>query len=183
MGLEISPPGAVGGSVWMGPGGRGLWRISFPGRWLGGLPKRGAGWEGTWAWDWRALREVRGWIWVGGSSQPSRQVERDCALGSVGVSWPVCRFRRVPRWARAAVESRDAWCLSAALSWLLCTLFWFPASGVSQLSCWLLGAAKAAGCEGVVTECSVRDALGRVGLNKLPGLDGLPSEVCLGLLF
>ena len=37
----------------------------------------------------------------------------------------------------------------------------------------------AAGCEGVVTECEVRDALKQVGLNKSPGLDGLPSEVYL----
>ena len=42
-----------------------------------------------------------------------------------------------------------------------------------------LGVAEAASCEGVVTECEVRDALKRVGLNKTPGLDGLPSEVYL----
>ena len=42
-----------------------------------------------------------------------------------------------------------------------------------------LGAAEAAGCEGVVTECEVRDALKQVGLNKSPGLDGLPYEVYL----
>ena len=42
-----------------------------------------------------------------------------------------------------------------------------------------LGAAEAASCEGVVTECEVRDALMQVGLNKSPGLDGLPYEVYL----
>ena len=42
-----------------------------------------------------------------------------------------------------------------------------------------LGAAEAASCEGVVTECEVRDALKQVGLNKSPGLDGLPYEVYL----
>ena len=42
-----------------------------------------------------------------------------------------------------------------------------------------LRVAKAAGCEGVVTECEVRDALKQVGLNKSPGLDGLPYEVYL----
>ena len=42
-----------------------------------------------------------------------------------------------------------------------------------------LGPAEAAGCEGVVTECEVRDALKQVGLNKSPGLDGLPYEVYL----
>ena len=45
-----------------------------------------------------------------------------------------------------------------------------------------LGAAEAASCEGVVTECEVRDALNQVGLNKSPGLDGLPYEVYLRLL-
>ena len=42
-----------------------------------------------------------------------------------------------------------------------------------------LGVAEAASCEGVVTECEVRDALKQVGLNKSPGLDGLPNEVYL----
>ena len=41
------------------------------------------------------------------------------------------------------------------------------------------GVAEAASCEGVVTECEVRDALKQVGLNKSPGLDGLPYEVYL----
>ena len=42
-----------------------------------------------------------------------------------------------------------------------------------------LGKAEAASCEGVVTEPEVRSALKQVGLNKLPGLDGLPYEVYL----
>ena len=42
-----------------------------------------------------------------------------------------------------------------------------------------LGAAEAASYEGVVTECEVHDALKQVGLNKSPGLDGLPFEVYL----
>ena len=42
-----------------------------------------------------------------------------------------------------------------------------------------LGVAEAASCEGVVTECEVRDALKQVGLNKSPGLDGFPYEVYL----
>ena len=33
--------------------------------------------------------------------------------------------------------------------------------------------------EGLVTECEVCDALKQVGLNKSPGLDGLPYEVYL----
>ena len=44
-----------------------------------------------------------------------------------------------------------------------------------------LGAAEAASCEGVVTECKVRDELKQVGLNKSPVLDGLPYEVYLRL--
>ena len=57
--------------------------------------------------------------------------------------------------------------------------------GVLQLSCSYLadfprlGVAEAASCEGVVTECKVHDALKQVGLNKSPGLDGLPYEVYL----
>ena len=42
-----------------------------------------------------------------------------------------------------------------------------------------LGKAEAASCEGVVTECKVLNALKKVGLNKSPGLDGLPYEVYL----
>ena len=42
--------------------------------------------------------------------------------------------------------------------------------------------AEAASCEGVVIECEVRDALKQVGLNKSPGLDGLPYEVYLRML-
>ena len=45
-----------------------------------------------------------------------------------------------------------------------------------------LGMHEATSCEGVVTECEVRDALKQVGLNKSPGLDGLPYEVYLRLL-
>ena len=44
-----------------------------------------------------------------------------------------------------------------------------------------LGVAEAASCEGVVTECEVRHTLKQVGLNKSPGLDGLPNEVYLRL--
>ena len=40
-----------------------------------------------------------------------------------------------------------------------------------------LGAAEAASCEGVVSECEVRDALKQVGLNKSPGLDCLLEDV------
>ena len=35
---------------------------------------------------------------------------------------------------------------------------------------------------GLVTGCEVRDALKQIGLNKLPGLDGLPFEVYLRML-
>ena len=42
-----------------------------------------------------------------------------------------------------------------------------------------LGEAESVNCEVLVTECKVRDALKQVGLNKSPGLDGLPDEVYL----
>ena len=44
-----------------------------------------------------------------------------------------------------------------------------------------LGATEAACCEGGITECEVRYALKQAGLNKSPGLDGLPYEVYLRL--
>ena len=44
-----------------------------------------------------------------------------------------------------------------------------------------LGAAEAASCECLVAECEVRNALKQVGLNKSPGLEGLPYEVYLRL--
>ena len=44
-----------------------------------------------------------------------------------------------------------------------------------------LGAAEAASCKGVITECEVRDGLKQVGLNKSPGHDGLPCHTCLCL--
>ena len=44
-----------------------------------------------------------------------------------------------------------------------------------------LGAAEAASCEGVITECEVCDALKQVGFDKLPRLDSLPYEVYLRL--
>ena len=37
--------------------------------------------------------------------------------------------------------------------------------------------AEASGCEGLVTECKVRDALKQLGLNMSSGLDDLPYEV------
>ena len=36
-----------------------------------------------------------------------------------------------------------------------------------------------ASCEGAVTDCEFRGALKQVGLNKSPGLGGLPYEVYL----
>ena len=43
-----------------------------------------------------------------------------------------------------------------------------------------LGSAEAASCDGVVTECEVRDALKQVSLNKSPGLDGCPTKCTWG---
>ena len=43
--------------------------------------------------------------------------------------------------------------------------------------------AEAVSCQGVVTECEVRDALKQVDLNKSPGLHGLPYIVYLRLAY
>ena len=44
-----------------------------------------------------------------------------------------------------------------------------------------LSATEAAGCEGCIKEEEIRDALKSVGLDKSPGIDGLPYEVYLRL--
>ena len=59
-----------------------------------------------------------------------------------------------------------------------------PELPVQEFRCYLgdfprLGEAEAASCEGLVTECEVRDVLKQVGPNKSPGLDGLPYKVYL----
>ncbi len=54
-----------------------------------------------------------------------------------------------------------------------------PDLPLQEFRSYLAGAAGTASCEVVVTECEVRDALKQVGLNKSPGLDGLPYEVYL----
>ena len=43
--------------------------------------------------------------------------------------------------------------------------------------------AEAVSCDGLVTECEVRDALKQVSLNKVPGLDGLPYVVYLRMSY
>ena len=70
---------------------------------------------------------------------------------------------------RAHFHDRFARCPDLLIQEFRCYLTDFPR----------LGAAEAASCEGVVTECEVRDALKQVGLNKSPELDGLPYEVYL----
>ena len=91
----------------------------------------------------------------------------------------VYRFCQDPGWATAAIEWRDAFrahfrdhfarCPDLPLQEFRSYLADFPS----------LGTAEAASCEGVVTECEVHDVLKQVGLNKSPGLDGLPYEVYL----
>ena len=70
---------------------------------------------------------------------------------------------------RAHFRDRFARCTDLPLREFRSYLADFPRPGV----------AEAASCEGVDTECEVRDALKQVGLNKSPGLDGLPYEVYL----
>ena len=70
---------------------------------------------------------------------------------------------------RAHFRDRFARCIDLSLQEFRSSLAHFPR----------LGAAKAASCKGVVTECEVRNALKQVGLNKSPGLDGLLYEVYL----
>ena len=86
--------------------------------------------------------------------------------------WCVLRLNREMRDAfRVHFRDRFARCPDVPLQKFRSYLAGFPH----------LGVAEAASCEGVVTECEVRDALKQVGLNKLPGLDGLPYEVYLRL--
>ena len=70
---------------------------------------------------------------------------------------------------RAHFRDRFARCTDLPLRKFCCYLADFPR----------LGVAEAASSEYVVTECEVRGALKQVGLNKSPGLDGLPYEVYL----
>ena len=72
---------------------------------------------------------------------------------------------------QAHFRGRFALCLDLSLQKLCSYLDDFPR----------LGAAEVAGCEVVITECEVRDGVKLVGLNKSPGLDGLPYEVYLRL--
>ena len=85
------------------------------------------------------------------------------------VKTPDGRLLRSGREIRDAFRDRFARCTDLPLREFRCYLADFPR----------LWAAEAASCEGVVTECEVRDALKQVGLNKSPGLDGLPYEVYL----
>ena len=97
----------------------------------------------------------------------------DRCIGSVGA--PDGRLLRSTREIRDAFRAhfrdRFARCTGLPLREFRSCLADFPR----------LGVAEAAGCEGVVAECEVRDALRRVGLSGSPGLDGLPCEVCLGV--
>ena len=78
----------------------------------------------------------------------------------------VYRFCQDPEWACAAIESRDAFRAHFRDRFTRCTdlpLLEFR-SYLADFPC--LGAAEAASCEGVVTECELRDALKQVSRNK-----------------
>ena len=83
------------------------------------------------------------------------------------------------RLLRTSREMRDAFRAHFRDGFSRCTdlPIWEFRSYLADFS--YIGVAEAASCEGVVTECEVRDALKLVGLNKSPGLDGLPYEVYL----
>ena len=83
------------------------------------------------------------------------------------------------RLLRSSREMRDAFRAHFCDRFALCTDLPLPEIFSYLTDFPHLGAAEAASCEGVVTECEVRDALKQVSLNKLPGLDGLPYEVYL----
>ena len=72
---------------------------------------------------------------------------------------------------RVHFRDRFARCLDIPLQEFRCYLADFPR----------LEAAEAASCEGMITESKVCDTLKQVGLNKSPGVDGLPYEVYLRL--
>ena len=59
----------------------------------------------------------------------------------------------------------------------------YPARAEGLVSCRLpsLSATAVAGCEGCITEDEVRKAMKSIGLDKSPGIDGLPYEVYLRL--
>ena len=115
------------------------------------------------------------------SSQRSSEIQRKCAWGRLpdryidSVKSPdgcVLRSNREIRDAfRAHFRDRFGRCPNLPLQEFHSYLADFPR----------LQEAEAAGCEVLVTECEVRDALKQVGFNKSPGLDGLPYEVYLRL--
>ena len=88
----------------------------------------------------------------------------------------VYRFCQDPGWATAAIKMHDAFQAHFRDRFARC-----PDLPLQEFCSYLadfphLGAAEAASCKGVITECEVRDALKQVGLSKSPGLDGLPYE-------
>ena len=56
-----------------------------------------------------------------------------------------------------------------------------PDHPVQEFRCDLADLAETVSCEGLITECEIRDALKQVSLNKLPGRAGLPYQEYLRL--
>ena len=151
--------------------------IGFPGRWLGGslnvdLARRDLERESSERYKGFVLRSrlkiVLNEAVKLNATAREEEVRRfpDRYIDSVKTpDGCVLRSNREMRDAfRAHFRDRFARCLDLPLLEFRSYLADFPR----------LGAAEAASCEGVVTECEVGVALKQVSLNKSPGLDGLP---------
>ena len=156
--------------------------IDFPGRWLGGdslcveLARRDLERESSERYKGSVVRSRLKRVLnkaVKSNATAREEVRRFPDRYIASVKTPDGRLLRSGREIRDAFRAhfrdRFARCTDLPLREFRSYLADFPR----------LGAAEAASCEGVVTECKVRDALEQVGLNKSPGLDGLPYEVYL----
>ena len=82
---------------------------------------------------------------------------------------------------RFSCEIREAFRLHFRDRFARCRISYFRScrSYLADFLC--LQEEEADGCEGLVTECKICDALKQVGLNKSPGMYGLPYEMYLGI--
>ena len=156
--------------------------IDFPGRWLGGdslgveLARRDLERESSERYKGHVVRSRLRRVLneaVKTNATAREEVRRFPDRYIDSVKTPDGRLLRSSREMRDAFRAhfrdRFARCTDLPLREFRSYLAYFPSLGVTE----------AASCEGVVTECEVRDVLKQIGLNKSPGLDGLPYEVYL----